>query len=110
MKKAGTNPAFDSIEAGYFLSILSADFFSDFFFSDFFLLSFLAVDFLSILSVLASDFFSILSILSIFLSCATAAKLMAANTAATRTAKNCFIVIPFSGCIGRPALGAVRFL
>src|SRR5439155_3491715 len=86
------------IEAGYFLSILSilSDFFlpSPFFFSIFFLPSF----FLSI-------FFSILSDLSIFLSCATAAKLMAANIAATTTATNCFIVIPFSGCIGKTGLG-----
>src|SRR3954447_11068562 len=55
-KKAGSQPCLScELEAGYFLSILSADFFSvDFFFEDFFL----------------SDFFSILA--SPFLSCAPA--------------------------------------
>src|SRR5882672_8873567 len=89
------------MEAGYFLSILSilSDDLDDFFLSDdFFLPDDFLSDFLSIL--LLSAFLSILPALS----CASAAKLVAANIAATRTATSCFIVIPFSGCVGKTGL------
>src|SRR5438270_376185 len=74
------------MEASYFLSILSilSDL-ADFFLPSFFLPSFFLSDFLSILVL--SDFFSILPPLS----CASAAKLVAANIAATRTATSCFM-------------------
>src|SRR5438270_10450256 len=91
MKKAGMSLPCLIGYAGYFLSI--EDFLSilsdDFFLPSFFLPSFFLPSFLSIL-VLLSDFFSILPPLS----CASAAKLVAANIAATRTATSCFMSSP----------------
>src|SRR2546423_12176689 len=91
MKKAGISLPGLIGYAGYFLSI--EDFLSilsdDFFLPSFFLPSFFLPSFLSIL-VLLSDFFSILPPLS----CASAAKLVAANIAATRTATSCFMSSP----------------
>src|SRR3954462_9308248 len=99
MKKAGRSLPCSISPAGYFLSIedfLSDDFFlSDFFLSDdFFLLSFLSI------FVLLSDFFSVLPLLS----CASAAKLVAANIAATRTATSCFMSSPSLVVVGKTGL------
>src|SRR5918912_2613706 len=97
MKKAGMSLPCLIADAGYFLSI--EDFLSilsdDFFLPSFFLPSFFLPSFLSILVVL-SDFLSILPALS----CASAAKLVAANIAATRTATSCFMSSP-SLVVGR---------
>src|SRR4051794_23770740 len=101
MKKAGKHPCLRVRVGRYFLA--SA------FFLPSFLAAFLSPDFLSDFFSIAEDFLSMP--FESFLSCATAAKLVAANSAATRTANSCFIVIPFSlwWFVERPATGgAVR--